>query len=128
MTKTETLLSQNWNSTKQGLIPLKLLKKLAVIQASSTILKTVTATVTVADKGKGALEATVSYDDEKAFENTYTPAKTEVSVKKVWKDENNQDGKRPSSVTVKLLADGQDTGKTLELTEANGWGWKLQRP
>ncbi|MDO6344817.1 Cna B-type domain-containing protein [Streptococcus oralis] len=83
--------------------------------------KTVTATVTVADKGKGALEATVSYDDEKAFENTYTPAKTEVSVKKVWKDENNQDGKRPSSVTVKLLADGQDTGKTLELTEANGW-------
>ena len=83
--------------------------------------KTVTATVTVADKGKGALEATVSYDDEKAFENTYTPAKTEVSVKKVWKDENNQDGKRPSSVTVKLLADGQDTGKTLELNAANNW-------
>ena len=83
--------------------------------------KTVTATVTVIDKGKGALEATVSYDDEKVFENTYTPAKTEVPVKKVWKDENNQDGKRPSSVTVKLLADGQDTGKTLELTEANGW-------
>ena len=83
--------------------------------------KTVTATVTVVDKGKGALEATVSYDDEKAFENTYTPAKTEVPVKKVWKDENNQDGKHPTSVTVKLLADGQDTGKTLELTEANGW-------
>lgn len=83
--------------------------------------KTVTATVTVVDKGKGALEATVSYDDEKTFENTYTPAKTQVSVKKAWKDENNQDGKRPSSVTVKLLADGQDTGKTLELTEANGW-------
>ena len=83
--------------------------------------KTVTATVTVVDKGKGALEATVSYDDEKSFENTYTPAKTEVPVKKVWKDENNQDGKRPSSVTVKLLADGQDTGKTLELNAANGW-------
>lgn len=83
--------------------------------------KTVTATVTVVDKGKGALEATVSYDDEKSFENTYTPAKTEVPVKKVWKDENNQDGKRPSSVTVKLLANGQDTGKTLELNAANGW-------
>ncbi|KEQ46010.1 Cna B-type domain-containing protein [Streptococcus oralis] len=83
--------------------------------------KTVTVTVTIADKGKGALEATVSYDDEKAFENTYTPAKTEIPVKKVWKDENNQDGKRPTSVTVKLLADGQDTGKTLELNAANGW-------
>lgn len=83
--------------------------------------KTVTATVTVVDKGKGALEATVSYDDEKAFENTYTPAKTQVSVKKVWKDENNQDGKRPTSVTVKLIADGQDTGKTLELNATNDW-------
>ena len=83
--------------------------------------KTITATVTVVDKGKGALEATVSYDDEKAFENTYTPAKTEVPVKKVWKDANNQDGKRPTSVTVKLLADGQDTGKTLELNVANNW-------
>lgn len=83
--------------------------------------KTVTATVTVVDKGKGALEATVSYDDEKAFENTYTPAKTQVPVKKVWDDKDNQDGKRPSSVTVKLLADGQDTGKTLELNAANNW-------
>ena len=55
------------------------------------------------------------------FTNKYTPAKTEVPVKKVWKDANNQDGKRPTSITVKLLADGQDTGKTLELTEANGW-------
>ena len=45
--------------------------------------------MTVTDKGKGALEATVSYDDDKAFENTYPPAKTEVPVKKVWKDENN---------------------------------------
>lgn len=69
--------------------------------------KTVTATVTVVDKGKGALEATVSYDDEKAFENTYTPAKTEVPVKKVWKDENNQDGKRPTKITINLLADGE---------------------
>ena len=69
--------------------------------------KTVTATVTVADKGKGAFEATVSYDDEKAFENTYTPAKTEVSVKKTWDDKDNQDGKRPTKITINLLADGQ---------------------
>lgn len=42
-------------------------------------------------------------------------------MKKVWDDADNQDGKRPASITVKLLADGQDTGKTLELSEANGW-------
>ena len=42
-------------------------------------------------------------------------------MKKVWKDADNQDGKRPTSVTVKLLADGQDTGKTLELNKENNW-------
>lgn len=106
---------------KAGTYTFKIAEKAGSATSIKYDTKTVTATVTVADKGKGALEATVSYDAEKAFENTYTPAKTEVPVKKVWKDENNQDGKRPTSVTVKLLADGQDTGKTLELTEANGW-------
>ena len=106
---------------KAGTYTFKIAEKAASDTSIKYDTKTVTATVTVVDKGKGALEATVSYDDEKAFENTFTPAKTAVPVKKVWKDANNQDGKRPSSVTVKLLADGQDTGKTLELTEANGW-------
>ncbi|ORO68960.1 Cna B-type domain-containing protein [Streptococcus oralis] len=106
---------------KEGTYTFKIAEKAGSDTSIKYDTKTVTATVTVADKGKGALEATVSYDDEKAFENAYTPEKTEVSVKKKWDDKNNQDGKRPSSITVKLLADGQDTGKTLELTEANGW-------
>ena len=78
--------------------------------------------VTVEKVSATELKATASKEaKDLVFTNTYTPAKTEVSVKKVWKDENNQDGKRPSSVTVKLLADGQDTGKTLELNAANNW-------
>ena len=78
--------------------------------------------VTVEKVSATELKATASKEaNDLVFTNKYTPAKTEVPVKKVWKDENNQDGKRPSSVTVKLLADGQDTGKTLELTEVNGW-------
>ena len=68
------------------------------------------------------LKATASKEaKDLVFTNKYTAAKTEVSVKKVWNDANNQDGKRPSSITVKLLADGQDTGKTLELNAANNW-------
>ena len=68
------------------------------------------------------LKATASKEaKDLVFKNIYTPAKTSVSVKKAWDDKDNQDGKRPSSVTVKLLADGQDTGKTLELNAANGW-------
>ena len=78
--------------------------------------------VTVEKVSATELKATASKEaNDLVFTNTYTPAKTEVPVKKVWKDANNQDGKRPTSVTVKLLADGQDTGKTLELNAANNW-------
>ena len=38
-----------------------------------------------------------------------------------WEDKDNQDGKRPTSVTIKLLADGVKTGKKLVLTKANNW-------
>ena len=68
------------------------------------------------------LKATASKEaKDLVFTNKYTPGKTQIPVKKVWKDADNQDGKRPGSVTVKLLADGQDTGKTLELNEGNNW-------
>ena len=78
--------------------------------------------VTVEKVSATELKATASKEaNDFVFKNKYTPAKTEVSVKKVWDDKNNQDGKRPTSITVKLLADGQDTGKTLELNAANNW-------
>ena len=78
--------------------------------------------VTVEKVSVTELKATASKEaKDLVFTNKYTPAKTQVSVKKAWDDKDNQDGKRPSSVTVKLLADGQDTDKTLELNAANGW-------
>ncbi|MCY7103171.1 Spy0128 family protein [Streptococcus oralis] len=78
--------------------------------------------VTVKKVSATELKATASKEAKGlVFKNIYTPAKTEVSVKKVWNDADNQDGKRPTSVTVKLLADGQDTGKTLELNKENNW-------
>lgn len=68
------------------------------------------------------LKATVSKEaKDLVFTNKYTPTKTQIPVKKIWDDADNQDGKRPTKITVKLLADGQDTDKTLELSEANGW-------
>ncbi|MCY7216623.1 Cna B-type domain-containing protein, partial [Streptococcus cristatus] len=88
--------------------------------------KTVTAKVTVTDDKEGKLHAAVEYssdasDGSTTFTNVYTPAKTQVPVKKVWDDGNNQDGKRPGSITVKLLADGVETGQTHELSDANNW-------
>ena len=53
--------------------------------------------------------------------NTHEVEKTEVPVTKVWNDAGNQDGIRPTSITVKLYANGADTGKTLTLTAATGW-------
>ena len=52
---------------------------------------------------------------------TVEPKKLEVKVTKVWDDFNDNDGFRPDSVTVTLLADGEPTGKTLVLSEANQW-------
>ena len=65
----------------------------------------------------------ISGDTEEGFTvtNTYTPGKTQVNVTKVWDDEDDQDNIRPASVTVKLLAGGAETGKTLTLSEACNW-------
>ncbi len=53
--------------------------------------------------------------------NSYTPDKTNVTVTKSWNDAGNQDGLRPGEITVKLLADGRDTGKNLTLNAGNNW-------
>ena len=60
------------------------------------------------------------------IENDYIPEKphaqvTNIRVTKKWMDNSNQDGIRPESVTVKLLADGKDTRKTLTLNSENNW-------
>ncbi len=48
------------------------------------------------------------------------PEITEVTVNKVWDDNNNQDGKRTENVTVNLLADGTAVAKYV-LNSSNNW-------
>ena len=64
------------------------------------------------DNGTGSLMADV--------ENT-TNASVSVAVKKVWKDENNSDGLRPTGLKIELLADGEPTGKSVNLNADNNW-------
>lgn len=52
--------------------------------------------------------------------NTHTPEVTEVKVTKTWDDAGNQDGKRPESISVKLLANGSVMGGGL-VTEPDNW-------
>lgn len=89
--------------------------------------KTVTAKVTVIDDKEGKLQASVEYssDGSTTFTNVYTPDKTQVSVKKVWDDNNDQDGIRPTSITVELIADGKPTGKIVTVSEATGWKYRF---
>ncbi|MGX2946280.1 Cna B-type domain-containing protein [Enterococcus alishanensis] len=50
--------------------------------------------------------------------NTHTPEKTTVEGTKTWDDANDQDGKRPESINVNLLADGTKIdSKTVSATE-----------
>ncbi|OLF47818.1 hypothetical protein BU202_04955 [Streptococcus cuniculi] len=57
--------------------------------------------------------------------NSYTPQKTSIKGSKVWNDGNNQDGIRPTSITVHLFANGVDTGKTATASEATGWHYSF---
>lgn len=70
--------------------------------------KEITYTV-VEDQVDGYEKPVVAMTDAKTatITNKHVPAVKEVEGKKVWKDADNQDGLRPESITVNLLADGQ---------------------
>ncbi|MCD8207397.1 MAG: Cna B-type domain-containing protein, partial [Bacteroidales bacterium] len=56
--------------------------------------------------------------------NSYEPGKTSVTVVADWEDAGNQDGLRPDSLSIELLADGAATGQTLLLTEDENGIWE----
>ena len=54
--------------------------------------------------------------------NKYTPETTVVSGSKTWDDADNQDGKRPESITINLLKNGEKIdSKTV--TANDQWSW-----
>ena len=57
--------------------------------------------------------------------NHHTPEKVSVEGSKTWNDEENQDGKRPSSITVRLLADGRVVSHK-KITEKDNWSWNFE--
>ena len=61
-----------------------------------------------------------SYDGYSVI-NSYTPQKTSRTVVKVWDDLGNRDGRRPTSISVQLYADGEAYGSPVILSELTGW-------
>ena len=57
------------------------------------------------------------------IKNSHTPEKTNVSGEKTWEDGDNQDGLRPTSIKVNLLADGNKIQDTTVTADASGV-WK----
>ena len=73
----------------------------------------------IADKGDGTITAKVNYPDGgRTFTNRRTE-KTQVHVRKVWRNATART--QPASVTIRLVADGKDTDRSLKLSEDNGW-------
>ncbi|MBQ3155791.1 MAG: Cna B-type domain-containing protein, partial [Clostridia bacterium] len=55
--------------------------------------------------------------------NSYTPETIDVSGSKTWEDENDQDGKRPDSISISLLANGERVRGPIPVTAADNWSW-----
>ena len=53
--------------------------------------------------------------------NTHIPEETAINVNKKWVGDDEKLSERPESITVELLANGQDTEKTIVLTADNDW-------
>ena len=70
-------------------------------------------------------ESTVTGDVQTGFviTNSHTPEGTEFSGQKIWDDGNNQDGKRPESITVNLFANGEKIDSKAVKADAEG-NWK----
>ena len=60
--------------------------------------------------------------------NTYTTETTEMKGSKTWNDADNQDGKRPESITVRLLANGEEKDSQTVTADENGnWTYSFEK-
>ena len=79
-------------------------------------------TYSVAEEAVTGYTSTVNGYD---ITNSHTPETVDVRGTKTWEDGDNQDGLRPEQITVKLLADGVETGQTTTATAANNWTYEF---
>ncbi len=58
--------------------------------------------------------------------NKHVPATTDIEVEKVWDDQDNKEGLRPSSVKVQLYKNGTAEGDAITLDASNSWKHKWE--
>ena len=77
----------------------------------------------------GEIQTTVKYrsisNEIGVDPSKFEPKQTQITVSKLWDDVDNKDGVRPESVTVNLLADGEEIAEAV-LNEENGWHYTFE--
>ncbi|MGX7097871.1 Cna B-type domain-containing protein [Gemella bergeri] len=139
-TKVEGLKTWNDNNNQDGKRPTKIKVKL-LADGKEVASKEVTEkdgwkySFDNLDKYKDGKEIKYTIDEEVVefyektvdgfnLTNKHVPEKTKVEGLKTWNDNNNQDGKRPTKIKVKLLADGKEVASK-EVTEKDGWKYNF---
>lgn len=78
---------------------------------------------TVAELGETAGYTTSYSENTFIITNTHKPAEVSRTVKKIWEDADNRYRRRPESIQVQLLADGEAEGPAVILNEENQWSY-----
>jgi len=63
--------------------------------------------------------------DKSKITNTYESKLTDIDVNKKWDDSDNQDGKRPESIEITLLINGEESAYTDTLNADNNWSYEF---
>ncbi|MDE5539865.1 MAG: Cna B-type domain-containing protein, partial [Bacilli bacterium] len=75
-----------------------------------------------------AISITGSIEEGYVITNSYNVEVLDISVNKIWDDNNNQDGKRSENVTIMLEANGEPLGDNYQivLNADNNWTYTYQ--
>ena len=57
--------------------------------------------------------------------NQHIPEETDITVTKVWDDDDDANGARPKSVTIRLIVNDKEI-ESIELSDANGWTYTFE--
>ena len=84
---------------------------------------------TITENAVDGYTSEISGDAENGFviTNTHEPATIDIEGSKTWEDNNNQDGKRPESITVNLLANGEKIdSQTVTAGQDGNWEYSFK--
>lgn len=78
---------------------------------------------TMAEKPVDGYTSSVSGDAEHGFTitNTRSQSTTDITVNKVWNDDDDTAQLRPDAIRVQLYANGRQVGRSVRLTAKDGW-------